>query len=136
MTWKQFIRRFDEIIADSNRNPVNCTDLKAWQEEQKRLTEERIQEAEEKAYRLAHWFEQDVYVRGTPLKRMWLRLRYIFLDITGGKDLPEIPAYLRMEMARCLLPDIIAFYESEEGKAEFQKWKAEQDAQKEKSKVS
>ena len=55
--------------------------------------------------------------------------------IMRGKALPEIPADLRMEMARCLLPDIIAFCESEEGKAEFAKWKAEQDAQKEKSKV-
>jgi hypothetical protein len=39
-------------------------------------------------------------------------------------------------MARCLLPDLIAFYESEEGNAAFVQWKAEQDAKKkEQSKV-
>ena len=136
MTWKQFIRRFNELIADTSRYPAGCTDLEAWRREQKRLTEESIQEEEEKAYRLAHWFEQEAYVRGTPLKRMWLRIQYIFLDTKGEKNLPEIPAYLRIEMARCLLPDIIAFCESEEGKAEIAKWKAEQEAKKEQSKVS
>ena len=31
-----------------------------------------------------------------------------------------------MEIARCLLPDIIAFCESEEGKREFEEWKKQQ----------
>lgn len=34
-------------------------------------------------------------------------------------------------LARCFLPDIIAFYESEEGQREFAEWKAEQDKIKE-----
>ena len=136
MTWKHFVHRFNKIIANADRYPVRGTDLCAWQAEQKRLTEESIQETKEKAHRLAYWFEQEAYVQGNPLKRMWLRLLYLFLDITGGKDLPEIPLYLRMEMARCLLPDIIAFCESEEGKAEFAKWKAEQEAKKEKGEVA
>ena len=29
-------------------------------------------------------------------------------------------------IARCILPDIIAFYESEEGQREFAEWKAQQ----------
>ena len=32
-----------------------------------------------------------------------------------------------MEIARCLLPDIIAFCESEEGQREFEEWKAKQE---------
>jgi hypothetical protein len=34
-----------------------------------------------------------------------------------------IPDHIRKEIARCLLPDIIAFYESEEGQREFEEWK-------------
>lgn len=29
-------------------------------------------------------------------------------------------------IARCIFPDILAFYESEEGQREFAKWKAQQ----------
>jgi len=42
-----------------------------------------------------------------------------------------------MEIARCLLPDIIEFCESEEGKREFEKWKKKRlAANKEKEKAS
>ena len=67
---------------------------------------------------------------------MWMCLQYIYWDIRGEKHMPEIPAHLRMEMARCLLPDIIAFCESEKGKAEIAQWKAEQESKKEQSKAS
>lgn len=49
----------------------------------------------------------------------------------------NIPDHVIREMARCLLPDLIAFYESEEGKAAFVQWKAEREAKKkEQSKVA
>ena len=32
-------------------------------------------------------------------------------------------------IARCILPDIIAYYETEEGQREFRKWKAKRDAE-------
>lgn len=41
------------------------------------------------------------------------------------------PDKLIKEMARCLLPDIVAYCESEEGKAAFQEWQ-----EKEKSRAS
>ena len=41
-----------------------------------------------------------------------------------------------MEIARCLLPDIIAFCESEEGKKEFAEWKKRLDEVKEKEEAS
>ena len=31
-------------------------------------------------------------------------------------------------IARCIFPDILAFYQSEEGQREFAEWKAEQEA--------
>ena len=48
------------------------------------------------------------------------------------------PQHVIESIARCLLPDIIAFYETEEGQREFAQWKAAQEAQKaaKKSKAS
>lgn len=60
-------------------------------------------------------------------------IRTLLRDTNGTWQLP--PSVIQ-EVARCLLPDVVAYCESEEGKAEFDKWKAEQDAKKkEQSKV-
>ena len=137
MTWKQFVRRFNEMMADTSTTPLGATDLEAWREQQKKITEQRLQEELEKRELVEHWFEQDTYVNGSWLKRAWMRLQFIFLDIKGEKHHSKIPDYVIQEMARCLLPDLIAFYESEEGMAAFNQWKAEQDAKKkEESKVA
>ena len=48
----------------------------------------------------------------------------------------RLPSDLIQEIARCLLQDVVAYCESEEGKEAYAKWKAEQDAKKkEQSKV-
>ena len=39
-----------------------------------------------------------------------------------------IPEHEIENIARILLPDILAFYESEEGQREFAEWKANRDA--------
>ena len=39
----------------------------------------------------------------------------------------EIPEDLIKEIARCLAPNIIAFFETEEAKREFEEWKLEQE---------
>lgn len=41
----------------------------------------------------------------------------------------DIPQYQIEAIARCIMPDILAFYESEEGQREFAAWKAQQDAE-------
>ena len=46
----------------------------------------------------------------------------------------EIPDSIIKEIARCLLPDIVSYCESEAGKAEFEWWKAQQ-AETQKSKA-
>lgn len=38
------------------------------------------------------------------------------------------PDHIIEKVARCLMPDILACFESEEGLREFEKWKAMQDA--------
>ena len=49
----------------------------------------------------------------------------------------QLPDHLRMEIARCIQPDIVAYFESEEGQREFAEWKAQQEAaKKEKSEAS
>lgn len=40
-----------------------------------------------------------------------------------------IPQHEIAYIAQCILPDIIAFYESEEGQREFQEWKAQREAE-------
>ena len=105
---------------DTYTTPLGATDLEAWHRKQKRITERRLREEEEKR---------------EPAKN-WMCLQYIYWGIRGEKYMPEIPAHLRMEMARCMLPDIIAFCESEKGKAEIAQWKAEQEAKKEKGEVA
>ena len=41
----------------------------------------------------------------------------------------DIPQHQIEAIARCLMPDILAFYESEEGQREFAEWKAGKDAE-------
>ena len=130
MTWKQFVRRFNEMVADTSTTPYGVADLDAWREQQKIITEQHLREEQEKRELVEHWFEQDAYINGSWLKRAWMRIQFIFLDIKGEKRHSKIPDHIIQELARCLLPDLITFYETEEGKAAFAQWKAEQDAKK------
>lgn len=136
MTWKQFVRRFKEMMADTSTTPLGVTDLEAWHKKQKQITERLLREEQEKREQAKNWLNQDSYAKASLPKKIWMCLQYIYWDIRGEKHMPEIPAHLRMEMARCLLPDIIAFCESEKGKAEIAQWKAEQESKKEQSKAS
>ena len=43
------------------------------------------------------------------------------------KNTSWLPDHELEAIARCLLPDIIAFYETEEGIREFEEWKKEQE---------
>lgn len=42
----------------------------------------------------------------------------------------NIPEHQIETIARCLLPDILKFYESEEGQREFTEWKAQREAER------
>lgn len=45
-----------------------------------------------------------------------------------------IPQHEIEYIAQCILPDILALYESEEGQREFQKWEAQRESEKAKGK--
>ena len=42
----------------------------------------------------------------------------------------KIPQHKIEAIARCIMPDILAFYESEEGQKEFAEWKRQQETEK------
>ena len=42
----------------------------------------------------------------------------------------DIPQHQIEAIARCILPDILAFYESEEGQREFSEWKKQREIEK------
>ena len=52
------------------------------------------------------------------------RIEKLLKDKHGECDIPDD---LIKEIARCLVPDIIAFFETEEAKREFEAWKLEQE---------
>lgn len=41
----------------------------------------------------------------------------------------SIPQHKIEAVARCIFPDILAYYESEEGQREFAEWKAQREAE-------
>ena len=47
----------------------------------------------------------------------------------------NIPQYQIEAIARCILPDILAFYESEEGRREFSVWKKQREMDKQEEKT-
>ena len=55
---------------------------------------------------------------------MWLWEVIITENTSINKD--EIPAEAIEALARCLLPEILKFFNSESGKREFAEWKANQ----------
>ena len=47
----------------------------------------------------------------------------------------DIPQHQIEEIARCILPDILAFYESEEGQREFSEWKKQRKMEKQEART-
>ena len=52
------------------------------------------------------------------------RIEELLKDTHGECDIPDD---LIKEIARCLAPNIVAFFETEEAKREFEAWKVEQE---------
>ena len=58
--------------------------------------------------------------------------------MSGRKKLTNntgIPQHRIEAIARCILPDILAFYESEEGQREFAEWKKQRELEKQEVKA-
>ena len=48
----------------------------------------------------------------------------------------DIPQHEIEAIARCIWPDILAFYESEEGQREFEEWKARRQGERKKENIA
>lgn len=53
-----------------------------------------------------------------------LRYNFVYKILLDKHGTINLPDYEIEALARCFLPDILAYFESEEGKAEFEAWKA------------
>ena len=47
----------------------------------------------------------------------------------------DIPQHQIEAIARCIMPDILAFYESEEGQREVAEWKKQREAERQEAKT-
>lgn len=48
----------------------------------------------------------------------------------------DIPQHEIEAIARCIWPDILAFYKSEEGQREFEEWKARRQGERKKENIA
>ena len=127
MNMKKFWKRLQAILSDNRSGFISAEDYDQWVESHKQELEEREKAEAERQRKeeelLATWFFREEYLNAGWFKRLLLRIEFVFRDTRGESHIPEIPKHIRMEIARCLLPDIVAYFESEEGQKEFEEWK-------------
>jgi hypothetical protein len=126
MTFKKFKKRVFAILNDERSYFLEGEELKAWKQKQKEISKSQAEIEFKENEIIEHWFEQDTYVHGSWFKRLMLRIQYLLRNTHAEGHLPQIPDHIRMEIARCILPEIIAYYESEQGRKEFEEWKTKQ----------
>lgn len=123
MTWKKFWKRVNALIHDNRTVLREGEDIEDWEEVQRQQREKEVARKQKEQELLATWFLREEYINAGWFKRLLLRIEFVFRDTRGESHIPQIPEHIRKEIARCLLPDIIAYYESEEGQREFAEWK-------------
>ena len=124
MTWKKFWKRVNALIHDNRTVLRDGEDVEDWEEVQRKQREKEAEQRKKEQEILATWFLREEYINAGWLKRFLMRLEFVFRDTRGEGRAPKIPEHIITEVARCLMPDILAFYESEEGKKIFEEWKA------------
>lgn len=119
MTWKEYKKRVIEILIDDSSGFLTDEKREKWMKRQKEHAEQESERKRQEQQLLDTWFEQEEYIKGSWWKRLWLRLVYAIKDTHGEGRLPD---FVAKDIARCLLPSIIAYFESEEGKKAFAEW--------------
>jgi hypothetical protein len=77
-----------------------------------------------------YWKDIQSYEHGGFWVRLRIRVKYIFRDRRAECNVPKS---VLQAIVDDMLPDIRAFFESEEGKREFEEWKAEREKNDKKS---
>ena len=132
MTWKKFWKRVNALIHDNRTRLLEGENIEDWEEVQRKQREIEAEQRKKEQEILATWFLREEYINASWFKRFLLRIEFVFRDTRGESHIPQIPDHIRKEIARCLLPDIVAYFESEQGQREFAEWKAGQDTEKKK----
>ena len=122
MTWKKFWKRVNALIHDNRTVLRGGEDIEDWEEVQRKQREIEAEQREKEQEILATWFLREEYLNAGWFKRLLLRIEFVFRDTRGESHIPQIPEHVRKEIARCLLPDIVAYFESEQGQREFGEW--------------
>ena len=130
MTFKNFFKRVNALLHDNRTVLREGEDVEDWEEVQRKQRKEEAERQRKEQETLATWFLREEYLSAGWFKRFILRLQFAFRDPRGESHIPQIPEHIRKEIARCLLPDIVAYFESEQGQREFEAWKAQQEADK------
>ena len=88
-----------------------------------RIQEQHTEIEKEIAFALAGvWPEIKEYERANVFRRIWLRMVQTLRNRNGSVG---IPMHVLESIVDTMLPDIVAFFETDEGKREFEAWKAE-----------
>ena len=120
MTWKTFWNRVNALLHDNRTVLRDGEDIEDWEEVQRKQREAQAERQKKEQEILATWFLREEYINAGWFKRLLLRIEFVFRDTRGESHIPQIPKHIRMEIARCLLPDIVAYFESEQGQKEFE----------------
>ena len=126
MTWKKFWKRVNAPLHDNRTRLLEGENIEDWEKVQCKQREKEAERQRKEQEILATWFLREEYIKAGWFKRLLWRIEFVFRDTRGESHIPQIPDHIRMEIARCLLPDIIAYYESEKGQKEFEEWKKQQ----------
>ena len=122
MTWKKFWKRVNALLHDNRTVLREDEDIEDWEETQRQQREKEAERQKKEQEILAMWFLSEEYINAGWFKRFLLLIEFAFRSTRGENHIPQIPKNIRMEIARCLLPDIIDYYESEQGQKEFEEW--------------
>jgi hypothetical protein len=71
-----------------------------------------------------YWKDIQAYEHGGFWARLRVQIKYTFRDRSAECDVPK---YVLQAIVDDMLPDIRAFFESEEGKREFEEWKVQRE---------
>ena len=88
-----------------------------------RIQEEHTEIEKEISFALENvWNEIKEYEKASLLRKAWLHIVQTFQN---GKGSAGIPIHVLESIVDTMLPDIVAFFETDDGKCEFEEWKAE-----------
>ena len=137
MTFKNFLKRVNALLHDNRTVLREGEDIEDWEKVQRKQRKIEAERQRKEQEIFATWFLREEYITAGWFKRFLLRLKFAFRSTRGESHIPQIPEHIRKEIARCLLPDIVAYFESDQVQREFAEWKAQQEAdKKEKSEVA